>query len=132
MLRQDQEHYEWTAFHKVKNLDYNRAKSGLLARMRKDNPEKWWDEHTLACLAAYFGDKLTEKQMLLELEGSLDADQYFGDWKTYLQRRNACGVTAALGGAESVEREGKLVDSEARWMSFTTDPELYITAGVFL
>jgi hypothetical protein len=73
VLREDSLNYPWMQFSLVPNLDYARAKRGLLARMNSGNPEKWRDEHELASLAAMWGDALIEKRMLLEAEASNSA-----------------------------------------------------------
>ncbi len=133
LMREDATNYPWPDFHKVPNLDYDRAKRGLLARMDNSNPGKWQDEHTLACLALMMGDTLIEKRMFLELEGSFDITQFVGQplWSEYLRCRERCGAKAAIGGAESAERAGNLADAEGRWMSFTTDPAHYVPLEFF-
>ncbi len=90
--------------------------------MNNGNPEKWRDEHILACLALMMGDKATEKRMFLELEGSFDIIQFVGKpkWKEYLRCRETCGAKAAIDQAESLERSGKLAEAEAMLRSFTT------------
>jgi hypothetical protein len=133
LMREDAAYYPWPQFHTVPNLDYARAKRGLLARLDNSNPEKWKDEHILACLAVVMGDTLLEKRMFLELEGSFDITQFVGQplWRDYLRCRETCGAKAAIDGAESLEREGKLADAEAMWKSFTTDPAHYVPLEFF-
>lgn len=131
VMREDATNYPWPQFFQVPNLDYARAKNGLLARLSGTNPERWRDEHILASLAAMKGDNLTLKRMLLELEGDFDLDQFATREKDYEHLRIVCGEKAALGGAESLERAGKVADAEARWMSFTTDAGEYAPLEFF-
>ncbi len=140
VMHEDSQNYPWTKFSTVPNLDYARAKRGLLGRLNTTNPERWRDEHILASLAAMWSDNLTEKRMLLELEGSIDYDFFltgekdYADVqseKDYAHLRITSGAKAAIGGAESLERAGKVADAEARWLSFTTDPARYVPLEFF-
>jgi hypothetical protein len=131
LLREDATNYPWPQFFSVPNLDYGRGKNGLLARVSGTNPEKWRDEHILLSLAMMKGDNLIAKRMLLELEGNFDMDQFAGRKKDYERLRIVCGEKAALGGAESLERAGKVEEAEGRWLSFTTDPEHYVPLEFF-
>ena len=117
--------YYGADFFKIPNADYGRAKKGYSLRLSGNDPEKWWDENSLAYLAGSKGDKKTAKKMLLDLEGSADIDRFFSQ-KTYEHFRDISGARGEIEAALGLEKEGKLAEAEAKLLSFTSDPSIYL------
>jgi len=115
---------------KMPGVDYGRARQGLLGRLAGNDPVKWRDETILAFLAATKGDNDTAKRAFLDIEGSVDMG-VFQSVKKYRQWRKASGAEAEYDNAVALERAGKLADAEAKLLSFTGDPGIYLPLEYF-
>jgi hypothetical protein len=112
------------------NINYPRARQGLLDRLAGEDKVKWRDETILAFLAANKGDNATAKQMFLDIEGSADMDIFRGA-KKYKRWRKESGAEAEYDSAVALERAGKLPDAEAKLLSFTSNAPIYLPLEFF-
>jgi hypothetical protein len=124
------EGYDLTFMKNEPNVDYNFAKWGLQKRLSENDPARYNDESTLAFLAVTKGDNATAKRMFLEIEDSADLDLFRGKGQ-YMTWRRTTGAKAEIDNAFALERAGKLADAEAKFLSFTSDPGLYLPLEFF-
>jgi tetratricopeptide (TPR) repeat protein len=115
---------------KMPNVDYPRARQGLLERIAGNDPVRLRDETILAFLAGSKGDNVTAKQAFLEIEGSVDMG-IFRTFQKYMRWRKVSGAEAEYDSAVALERAGKLPEAEAKLLSFTNDPGIYLPLEYF-
>jgi hypothetical protein len=115
---------------KMPDVDYGRARQGLQARLAGTDPVRWRDENLLAFLAATEGDNATAKKEFLAIEGSADMG-LFNNARAFRRWRTASGATAEDDAEVALERAGKVPDAEAKLLSFTDDPGIYLPLDFF-